>query len=85
MLGEVEAALQLRAAVRMMVDRSLFVRGKLAHDQVLGGISLEMRRAMSTLEAAQAETPGVVVDESMSEEHADGEVGEVDENEETEM
>lgn len=82
-LGDVEAAAQLRAAVRVMVDRSLFVRGKLAPDQVLGGIPLAVRRAMSTL--PQPAAPGVVVDEQVNEQHAEGEIGEVDEHEQAEV
>ncbi len=46
-LGELEAARQLRAAVRTMVDRTLYVRGRLAADRVKGGVSAEARRAMS--------------------------------------
>lgn len=46
-LGELEAAHQLRDAVRTMVDRTLYVRGRLAADRVKGGVSAEARRAMS--------------------------------------
>ncbi len=46
-LGEHDAATELRRAVRVMVDRALFVRGKIAHTQVLGGISLDIRRELS--------------------------------------
>lgn len=47
LLGEKDAARSLRAAVRLMKERSLWVRGKLAASQVTGGISLDVRRAMS--------------------------------------
>ncbi len=46
-LGEPDSAMQLQRAVRTMVDRSLFVRGKIAHTQVLGGIPLQVRRELS--------------------------------------
>jgi DTW domain-containing protein YfiP len=46
-LGDHEAAAGLRDAVLTMIDRALFVRGKLAPDRVRGGIPLEARREMS--------------------------------------
>lgn len=46
-LGEPDAAGLLAQAVRVMKERSLWVRGKLGHAQVAGGIPLEVRRAMS--------------------------------------
>lgn len=46
-LGEGEAARPLRDALRVMKDRTLWVRGKLATSQVTGGLPLEVRRAMA--------------------------------------
>jgi DTW domain-containing protein YfiP len=46
-LGEIDAADQLRAVLRVMVDRTLWQRGKLAAPLVTGGLPLEVRRAMS--------------------------------------
>jgi DTW domain-containing protein YfiP len=46
-LGEPDAATQLANAVRMMKERSLWVRGKIGHEQVRGGIPLDVRRAMA--------------------------------------
>lgn len=48
-LGELEAARELRDALRIMQDRSLWVRGKLHAALVEGGISPEVRRAMSAV------------------------------------
>lgn len=47
-LGEHDAAQALSDAVRVMRERSLWVRGKIGHAQVSGGVPLEVRRAMST-------------------------------------
>lgn len=46
-LGDRDAAAQLREAVRTMVERALYVRGKIGHDRVRGGVPLEVRRALS--------------------------------------
>ena len=46
-LGDHEAATGLRDAVRTMIDRALFVRGKLAPERVRGGVPIAVRRAMS--------------------------------------
>lgn len=46
-LGDLDAALELRAALRVMMDRTLWVRGKLEAAQVTGGLPIEVRRAMS--------------------------------------
>lgn len=48
LLGEGDAAASLRDVLRIMKDRSLWTRGKLSTDQVTGGLSVEVRRAMST-------------------------------------
>ncbi len=48
-LGDHAAAAELRRAVGVMIDRSLFVRGLLPHERVRGGIPLAARRAMSGL------------------------------------
>lgn len=46
-LGEDDAAEALRHTLRTMVDRALFVRGKLSAGQVFGGVSEAVRRALS--------------------------------------
>lgn len=46
-LGEHEAARVLREGLRVMKDRSLWVRGKLPTASVAGGLPIEVRRAMA--------------------------------------
>ncbi len=46
-LGEDEAARPLREALRVMKDRTLWVRGKLPTERVAGGLPIEVRRAMA--------------------------------------
>lgn len=46
-LGEDDAGRRLRDALRLMVDRTLWQRGKLPGALVTGGMPLEVRRAMS--------------------------------------